>query len=54
MASTGVLGFVINELSYWQKRCLVIIYKIDKSLKIGFYYAILSLGLAICLKIKGG
>ena len=49
MAGTGILGIIIGKFSYKIKPCLIILFDIDKNQKVGFYYAIHSLSLAICL-----
>lgn len=42
----------INKFYYWQKVWPVILFPVNKIPLIGFDNTILSLGLAICLKIK--
>ena len=45
----SIFGIIIGKLCYKKKLCLIILFKVDKSLKINLYYTILSLNLAICL-----
>ena len=54
MIGVGVFGVIVSKLYYRKKLCPVILLKINKSLKISFYYTILPFSLAICLWIKGG
>lgn len=52
MANTSILGIIIYKFSYWQEFGLVILFKINKNLRIRFYHTILTIILAINLKIK--
>ena len=54
MASTGILGIIVNKLCHKKKLCPIILLKVDKNLQIGFHYTILSLSLAICLRVESG
>ena len=49
IANASIFNIIIGKLYYKKKLCLIILYKVDKSPKIDFYYAILSFDLAICL-----
>ena len=53
MSVMSIFGIIISKFHYKKKLYLIILFKINKSLKIGFYYIILSLNRAIYLKIKG-
>ena len=53
MASASIYGIMIGKFRHKKKPCLIILIKVDSSLKLGFHYAILSLGLALYLWIKG-
>ena len=53
VAGISIFGIIIGKFCYKKKPYLVIIFKIDKGLKVGFYYTILLLGLTVCLWIKG-
>ena len=53
MASTSILGIIVSKLYYRKKLCLTILFEIDEDSKASFYYAILPLNLAICLRIEG-
>ena len=44
---------IIKGKFYYKKLYLIILFKIDKCLKLNFYYAILFLNLAIYLRIEG-
>ena len=52
IANASIFGIIIDKLSYLKELSLVILFKIDKNLKISFYYAILFLDLAVYLKIE--
>ena len=49
MADAGIFGIVVGKLYYGKKSCPIILLKVDKSLEVGFYYAIFSFGLTIYL-----
>ena len=49
MINTNIFGIIIGKLYYKKKLYLIILFKINKNLKINFYYIILFLGLAIHL-----
>lgn len=52
IAHNSILDIVVSKLCYKKKPYLIILFEVDKSSKICFYYAILSFSLAICLLIK--
>ena len=52
MIISNIFDIIISKFSYHKKICPVILLKVNKSLKISFYYIILFLSLAIYLKIK--
>ena len=54
MANNYIFYIIIYKFHYRQKLCLVILLPIDKLFELSFHYIILSLGLAICLKMKNG
>lgn len=54
MPSAYILYIAICKLGHQQEPGLIILFKVDKGLKIGLYGAVLLLYLAIYLKIKGG
>ena len=54
IANTYIFGIIVNKFCYRKKLCLVILFKVDKSLEIDFYYSILFFDLAIYFKIKDG
>ena len=53
VAGAGILEIIINKPCHKKKLCSIILFKVDKSLKVGFHYAVLPLNLAICLKMEG-
>ena len=52
MTSASIFGVIVDKLSYRKKLCLVILFKVNKDPKIGFYHAVLSFGLAVRLWIE--
>ena len=54
IANTSILSINISKFSYQQKFILVILFKINKALKICFCYTVQLFCLAISLKIKSG
>ena len=54
MTGAGILGIVVSKFRYIKKLCLIILFEVDKNLKIGLHYAILLLNLTICLWVEGG
>ena len=52
MANICNLGITINKFYYKKKLCLVILYKVNINFKMCLYHTILSLNLAIYLKIE--
>ena len=52
MVNTNIFGIIINKFYYKKKLYLIILFKVNKYLKISFYYTILSLDLAIYLWLK--
>ena len=53
IAGTSIFGIIVNKFYYKKKSYPIILFKINKSSKIGFYYIVLPLNLAICLRIEG-
>ena len=51
MISASIFGIIINKLCYKKKSYPIILFQVDKSLKVGFYYAILPYSLAIHLQV---
>ena len=49
MANTSIFGIFIGKFCYGKKLYSIILLKVDKSLKVGFYYSILPFCLTICL-----
>ena len=54
VASTGIFGIIIGKFCYKKKLYLIILLKVDKNLKISFYYTILPFNLVVYLRIKSG
>ena len=54
MVDASIFGIFISKLYYEKKPCPVILFKVDKDLKVNFYYIILLFSLAIYLWIKSG
>ena len=52
IASAHIFSIVESILSHWQELCPVILFEIDKSLDIGFYWIVLTFGLAVCLRME--
>lgn len=52
MARACIFGIVIYKLSYWQEPSLIVLFNINKSLKISLYIIFLLFCLAINLNIK--
>ena len=49
VANASILGIIVGEFCYEKKLYLVILFEVNKNLKVGFYYTILFFGLTICL-----
>ena len=41
MANASIFGIVVSKLYHEKKLCPIILFKIDKGLKVRFYYTIL-------------
>ena len=54
IASASIFGIMIDKFRYKKKLCLVILFKIDKSSKVDFYYTILPFSLTVYLWVEGG
>ena len=54
IANVGIFSIVVSELRYENKLCSIILLKVDKSLKVGFYYIILPLSLVVHLQVEDG
>ena len=52
VAGASIFSIIISKLCHKKKSCLIILFKVEKSPKVCLYYAILSFGLVICLRIK--
>ena len=52
MASTSIFDIIIDKFYYKKKLYLVVLFKIDKDLKISFYCIILFFSLTVHLWIK--
>lgn len=49
---TSIFCIIISEFSYKKELGLIILFIINKNLKMNLYYAVLSLSLAIHLRIE--
>ena len=49
MTNISIFGIIMDKFYYKKKPCPFILFKIDKSLKVGFYCTILPFVLTICL-----
>ena len=54
VAGACILGIVISKLGHGQELGPIILFEIDKNLKVGLHGAVLPLCLAVCLRVKGG
>ena len=52
VANASIFGIIVSKLYYRNKLCLIILIKINKGLKVSFYYALSSFNLAVCLQIE--
>ena len=53
VANTSIFSIIIAKLYYKKKSYSIILFKVNKNLKIGLYYTFLFLNLIIYLQIKG-
>lgn len=53
-ASASVFRIIIKGFSYQQKLCSVILFVVDKYLKVELYCIVLLFGLAVSLGVEGG
>ena len=54
MVSASIFDIIIGKFCYKKKPYSIILLKVNKNLKVNFYYIIPSINMAICLRIKGG
>ena len=54
VAGAGIFGIVVSKLRHGKKPCPIILLKVDKGSEVGFHRTILSLSLAVCLRVEGG
>ena len=54
MANINIFGIIINKFGYKKKIYLIILLEMDRSLKVGFYWATLFFGLTVFLWIESG
>ena len=50
--NTDILGIIINKLCHKKKLCSIILFKVNKGWKIGFYYVVLLFNITICLRLE--
>ena len=53
MAGASILGIIIGKFYHRKKLWPVILFEINKNLKVGFYYTILPFGLTVYLWVEG-
>ncbi len=53
VTGAGILGVVVGKLHHWQWPCLVVLLLIDECSEVCFHSAVLSLDLAVCLRVEG-
>ena len=49
IAGASIFDIIIGKFYYKKKLCLIILFEINKNLKVGFYYTILPFDLTIYL-----
>ena len=49
-----IFSIIVSKLYYRKKPYSIILFKVDKELKVGFHCAILPFNLADCLRVEGG
>ena len=52
VSGVGVLGIIVCELSHWQQACPVILFSVHEGSEVCLHYAVLSLCLAIGLRME--
>lgn len=50
ITNAGVFCIIIGKLNHWKKLCLILLFKVDKDLKVNFYNIVLLLNLIVYLK----
>ena len=53
MANASIFGIIVGKFHHEKKPYPIILLKVDKSLEISFYYAILPFGPTIYLWVEG-
>ena len=53
VAGACILGVVISKLGHWQELCPIILFKVDKGLKVGIHGAVLPFCLTVYLRMEG-
>ena len=54
MIGAGIFGIIVYKLSYWYKPGPVILFEVNKDLKVGLHSAVMPLCLTISLRLKRG
>ena len=52
LANASILGIIVGKFRHEKKLCPIILFKVNKSLKVDFYCIILPLNLAVYLWVK--
>ena len=53
VANVGIVGIAVGKFYYGKKLCPIILLKVDKGSKVGFYCIILLFGLTVHLWVEG-
>ena len=53
VAGACIPSIIINKLDHLQEPCLIILFKVNKGSKVGFYGAVLPFRLTVYLRIEG-
>ena len=54
VTGAGILGIVVSKLRHGKKPCPIILLEVDEGSEVGLYRTILSLNLAVRLRVEGG
>ena len=52
VAGAGIFSIVVSKLCHEKKPCFIILLEVDEGSEVGFYYIILSLNLAVRLRVE--
>ena len=54
VANAGIFCIIIGKFSHREESYPVVLLEVDKGLEVGFYHAVLPLGLTVCLRVEYG